>query len=70
MWTNPGEIPGNGIDDDGNGYIDDVYGINAITGSGNPNDDNHHGTHRATEPPQNHLTAPLPEASGFPIVRA
>ncbi len=27
MWKNPGEIPGNGIDDDGNGYIDDVYGI-------------------------------------------
>jgi subtilisin family serine protease len=27
MWRNPGEIPGNGIDDDGNGYVDDVYGI-------------------------------------------
>jgi subtilisin family serine protease len=27
MWRNPGEIPGNGIDDDGNGYIDDVFGI-------------------------------------------
>ncbi|NOX44584.1 MAG: S8 family serine peptidase, partial [Caldiserica bacterium] len=26
MWRNPGEIPGNGIDDDGNGYVDDVYG--------------------------------------------
>lgn len=26
IWVNPGEIPGNGIDDDGNGYIDDVYG--------------------------------------------
>jgi len=26
MWRNPGEIPGNGRDDDGNGYIDDVYG--------------------------------------------
>jgi subtilisin family serine protease len=26
IWTNPGEIPGNGIDDDGNGYIDDVHG--------------------------------------------
>ena len=26
MWRNPGEIPGNGIDDDGNGYIDDIYG--------------------------------------------
>lgn len=30
MWTNPGEIPGDGIDNDGNGYIDDVYGINPL----------------------------------------
>ena len=45
MWINPGEIPANGIDDDGDGYIDNVYGINAITGSGNPLDDNNHGTH-------------------------
>ena len=29
MWRNPGEIPGNGIDDDGNGRVDDVYGIDA-----------------------------------------
>ncbi len=34
MWVNPGEIPGNGIDDDGNGYIDDVYGYNYIAGNG------------------------------------
>jgi subtilisin family serine protease len=47
MWVNPGEIPGNGIDDDENGYIDDVYGINAITGSGDPMDDETHGTHCA-----------------------
>ena len=45
MWTNPGETPGNGIDDDGNGYVDDYYGINAITGSGDPMDDHSHGTH-------------------------
>ena len=45
MWHNPGEIPANGIDDDLNGYVDDVYGINAITGSGDPYDDNGHGTH-------------------------
>jgi subtilisin family serine protease len=32
MWTNPGEIPGNGIDDDKNGYIDDVHGWNFIGG--------------------------------------
>jgi len=47
MWVNPGEIAGNGIDDDANGYIDDVHGINSITGSGNPMDDNNHGTHCA-----------------------
>ena len=47
MWVNPGEIAGNGVDDDGNGYIDDVYGINAITNSGDPMDDNNHGTHVA-----------------------
>lgn len=30
LWKNPKEIPGNGIDDDGNGYVDDVYGWNFI----------------------------------------
>lgn len=46
MWVNPGETPGNGLDDDGNGYIDDVHGINVITGSGDPIDYGH-GTHVA-----------------------
>ena len=32
MWTNPGEIPGNGKDDDGNGYIDDIHGWNFLGG--------------------------------------
>lgn len=30
MWINHGEIPGNGIDDDGNGYVDDIHGINTL----------------------------------------
>lgn len=50
MWVNPDEIAGNGIDDDGNGYVDDVHGINAIAGAaqpGNPMDDKGHGTHVA-----------------------
>lgn len=47
MWSNPGETPGDGIDNDGNGYVDDVHGINAILNTGNPLDDNGHGTHCA-----------------------
>jgi subtilisin family serine protease len=47
MWANPKEIRGNGIDDDRNGYVDDIYGINAITKTGDPFDDNGHGTHVA-----------------------
>jgi len=45
MFVNPGEIPDNGVDDDGNGVIDDVHGFNAIDGSGDAFDDNGHGTH-------------------------
>ena len=47
MWKNPGEIPNDGIDNDGNGYIDDYYGWNAAADNGNPMDDNGHGTHCA-----------------------
>jgi thermitase len=48
MWRNPNEIPGNGIDDDGNGYIDDIYGIDAVSQDSDPVDERisfvHHGT--------------------------
>lgn len=47
LWNNPGEIPGNGIDDDMNGYVDDVNGWNFINNSPNFNDDQNHGTHVA-----------------------
>lgn len=52
IWINPGEIPGNGIDDDGNGYVDDVYGYDfAADLSGNNDNDpmgfDNHGTHVA-----------------------
>lgn len=47
MWVNTGEIPGNGIDDDGNGYVDDYYGADILTGKGNGGDTNGHGTHVA-----------------------
>jgi subtilisin family serine protease len=40
LWTNPGEIPGNGIDDDGNGIIDDVHGADFVgNNTGAPDDD-------------------------------
>lgn len=62
IWSNPNEIPDNGKDDDGNGYIDDIHGINTVNtessssnsgcgssgkDAGNPMDDNGHGTHVA-----------------------
>jgi subtilisin family serine protease len=49
LYRNPGEIPGNGIDDDRNGVVDDVHGANFELGfgTGDPNDDNNHGTHCA-----------------------
>jgi thermitase len=47
LWVNEKEIPGNGLDDDGNGYIDDVYGWNAQKDNGDPMDGNSHGTHCA-----------------------
>lgn len=37
MWVNPGEIAGNGKDDDGNGYIDDIHGWNFLGGKGGQN---------------------------------
>ena len=47
MWRNAGEIAGNGIDDDLNGFVDDVYGYDFINNDGNPMDDHSHGTHVA-----------------------
>ena len=47
IWTNPGEVAGNGRDDDANGIVDDVHGANMFDLSGNVNDDNGHGTHVA-----------------------
>ncbi|HXK19435.1 MAG TPA: S8 family serine peptidase, partial [Polyangiaceae bacterium] len=47
LWTNTAEIPGNHLDDDGNGYVDDVRGWSYINNSDNANDENGHGTHVA-----------------------
>lgn len=58
MWINPGEVAGNGLDDDQNGIVDDVYGLNALGlgaegpgcngGFGDPMDDNSHGSHTSS----------------------
>lgn len=47
LWTNPDEIPGNGIDDDENGYVDDIHGWDFVNRDADPNDDQSHGTHTA-----------------------
>ncbi|WP_299179566.1 S8 family serine peptidase [uncultured Aquimarina sp.] len=46
LWVNTGEIPDNGIDDDNNGYIDDIHGYDFVDGTGTITRDNH-GTHTA-----------------------
>ena len=47
LWRNIDEIPGNHKDDDGNGYIDDIYGYDFVNGDAYALDDNGHGTHVA-----------------------
>jgi len=47
IWTNTGEIPGDGIDNDKNGFIDDIHGYDFVNNDGDPMDDNVHGTHVA-----------------------
>ena len=47
MWINPGEIPDDSIDNDGNGYVDDVYGWDFFFNDDDPMDFRSHGTHVA-----------------------
>jgi subtilisin family serine protease len=49
IWSNPGEIASNGIDDDANGFVDDTrgYDFGSATGDSDPTDENGHGTHVA-----------------------
>ncbi|MBO6574467.1 MAG: S8 family serine peptidase [Rhodothermales bacterium] len=47
LWTNPGEIAGNGIDDDNNGFVDDIHGWDFSDGDNSPQDVDGHGTHTA-----------------------
>jgi subtilisin family serine protease len=45
VWVNEKEIPDNKIDDDGNGYVDDIHGYDFVNDDGDPMDDHAHGTH-------------------------
>lgn len=47
MWVNTDEIPDNQIDDDNDGYVDNIYGMNAVNDGGDPMDTEGHGTHVA-----------------------
>ena len=47
IWSNPGEIAGNGTDDDGNGYVDDIRGWDFYSSDNNPDDSDGHGSHTA-----------------------
>ena len=47
MWTNPGEVAGNLVDDDGNGYVDDVHGWDFANGDNDPDSTGGHGIHVA-----------------------
>lgn len=44
LWRNEAEIPDNGVDDDGNGYIDDIHGYDFVNHDGDPEDDSSHGS--------------------------
>ena len=47
LWSNPGEIAGNGLDDDNNGYIDDLWGWDFENGDADPQSTDAHGTQSA-----------------------
>ena len=47
MWVNPNEVAGNGVDDDNNGFVDDVHGWDFYDDDNNPDDGGSHGTHCA-----------------------
>lgn len=62
LWVNTDEVPDNGMDDDGNGYVDDYHGYNFVDGNGTMYDDDGHGTHVAgiiLSVDQNIYSAPL-----------
>jgi subtilisin family serine protease len=72
VWQNPNEIPGNGIDDDGNGIVDDVYGADFVNHDGVPDDEEGHGSHvagtiAATADDGNGVVGVAPDARVMPL---
>ncbi|NBD32892.1 MAG: S8 family serine peptidase [Cyanobacteria bacterium] len=71
IWVNQDEVPGNGFDDDNNGYIDDVQGWDFANNDNNPDDVNSHGTHVAgtiaAEDNNLGITGVAPDAQIMPV---
>ncbi len=67
VWTNPGEIPSNSVDDDGNGFVDDIHGWDFEFGGANVTSTDPHGTHTAGlmvgDGSDGRITGMAPEAS-------
>ena len=65
IWVNPGEIADNGIDDDGNGFVDDVHGYDFVNEDNDPFDDNSTApTSRARSPPRPTTASASPASPG------
>ncbi len=71
IWVNSGEIANNGIDDDGNGFIDDIRGWDFVGNDNNPMDEHYHGTHVAgiiaAENNGSGITGVAPNATIMPV---
>ena len=72
IWTNPGETPGNGLDDDGNGFVDDAHGWDFWDSDNDPDDFHGHGSHiagtiAATANNQTGIAGVAPQAKVMPV---
>ncbi len=72
LWTNPGETPGNGVDDDANGFVDDVRGWDFWDSDNDPDDFHGHGSHvagtaAATGNNNTGIVGVAPEAKVLPV---